>query len=124
MIQFNLKEYLENPNRKVVTREGKPVRILCTDKKCEGCSVYPVVALIDFGYSELSAYFTEDGTYDSVPSGLDLFFKPVKKEGYIYIYQDELGNRYTSEIVYDTQEEAILGGCKDVLDTIKITWEE
>ena len=33
MKQFNLKEYLENPKEEVVTREGNPVRIICTDKK-------------------------------------------------------------------------------------------
>jgi hypothetical protein len=42
MKQFNLEEYLANPSRKVVTREGRSARIICTDAK-EG---YPVVALI------------------------------------------------------------------------------
>ena len=31
--QFNLEEYLANPNRKVMTRNGDPVRIICTDRK-------------------------------------------------------------------------------------------
>lgn len=34
MEQFNLDEYLKNPDRKIVTRDGcYAVRILCTDKK-------------------------------------------------------------------------------------------
>lgn len=33
MRPFNLKEYLANPSRKVITRGGKPVRIICTDFK-------------------------------------------------------------------------------------------
>ena len=34
MTQFNLEEYIKNPSRKVVTREGRNVnRILCTDMK-------------------------------------------------------------------------------------------
>ena len=60
MKQFNLKEYLENPKEEVVTREGDPVRIICTDKKWDtecshsGCSI---VALVDFGFAELKEAF-------------------------------------------------------------------
>ena len=32
MKQFSLEEYLKNPKRKVITRGGRPVRIICTDK--------------------------------------------------------------------------------------------
>ena len=46
MKPFNLEEYLANPSRKVVTREGKPARIICTDVK--GAS-YSVLALVDKG---------------------------------------------------------------------------
>ena len=42
MKQFNLDEFKKNPNRKVVTRSGLPVRVICTDKMGE----YPVVALV------------------------------------------------------------------------------
>lgn len=35
MKQFNLKEYLKDPNKKVVTRDGKNVRIICTDRQEE-----------------------------------------------------------------------------------------
>ena len=31
MKQFNLDEYLKNPNRKVITRDGHDVRIVLTD---------------------------------------------------------------------------------------------
>lgn len=33
MEQFSLKKYLKNPDRKVVTRDGRDVRIICTDRK-------------------------------------------------------------------------------------------
>ena len=33
MKQFSLEKWLENPSRKVVTRRGNPVRIICTDRK-------------------------------------------------------------------------------------------
>lgn len=32
MKQFNLDEYLKNPSRRVVTRDGRNVRIICTDR--------------------------------------------------------------------------------------------
>ena len=31
MKQFTVEEYQKNPNRKVITRDGKSVRIVCTD---------------------------------------------------------------------------------------------
>ena len=31
MKRFNLQEYRINPSRKAVTRDGHPVRIICTD---------------------------------------------------------------------------------------------
>ena len=30
MKQFNLNEYLANPQRKIITRDGRPVRIIST----------------------------------------------------------------------------------------------
>lgn len=33
MRQFNLQEFIDNPSRKVVTRDGRKVRIICTDRK-------------------------------------------------------------------------------------------
>ena len=50
MKPFNLKAYLENPYRKVVTRDGRTVRIICTNGKLfspgADDSIYPVVALV------------------------------------------------------------------------------
>ena len=31
MKQFNLEEYLKNPSRKVITRDGREARIMCTE---------------------------------------------------------------------------------------------
>ena len=44
MKPFNLEEYLKNPDKKVVTRDGRNVRIICTDRRD---SVYPIVVLIE-----------------------------------------------------------------------------
>ena len=42
MKHFSLKEYLKNPARKVVTREGNPVEIIYTD----GEGRRPITALV------------------------------------------------------------------------------
>ena len=47
MKQFNLDEYLKFPSRKIVTRDGREARILCTD----GEASYAIVAFIE-GKSE------------------------------------------------------------------------
>ena len=43
MKAFNLKEYLKNPSRKVVTRDGRNVTIHCTNLD----GIFPVVAEIE-----------------------------------------------------------------------------
>ena len=43
MKEFNLNEYLKNPSQKVVTRDGRVVRIVCTDVKGE----YPILVYIE-----------------------------------------------------------------------------
>lgn len=42
MKQFDLQEYLKNPQKKIVTRDGERARIICTDRNPN----YPIVALV------------------------------------------------------------------------------
>ena len=56
MKPFNLEKYLANPTRKVVTREGKPARIICTNVKG---SSYSVLALVDKGDYEAPTIYTK-----------------------------------------------------------------
>ena len=119
MKEFNLDEYLKNPKRKVVTRDGKPVKILCTNL----VSDKPVTAQIDgTGYS-LS--YTKDGKCSLCQNSIDdLFFKPEKHKGWVNIYKYGRGKYITSEVVYTKKEDAIMGKNKNYLTTIKIEWEE
>ena len=81
MKAFNLEEYLKNPSRKVVTRDGRKVRILCTDAKTE----YPVIALVErsSGAYEEAISYTRGGHYLSYESSRvnDLFFAPKSTKG-------------------------------------------
>ena len=81
MKPFNLKEYLANPSKKIVTREGKPAKILYTDVRGK----YPVIALVEHyqGTFDVIFSFTKDGKWctDGTNSNKDLFFAPEKHEG-------------------------------------------
>ena len=60
MKPFSLDEYLKNPSKKVVTKEGKTVkRILCTDARGN----YPVVALIEEGCYDNALSYTKKASY-------------------------------------------------------------
>ena len=124
MKEFNLTEYLKNPSQKVVTRDGRSVRIICTDYKSD----YPIIGLVTIEENKELAYnFQKNGEYyfTNEESSLDLFFAPVKREGWINLFKDkELpfinGDVYKNE--EDAKEEAM--GETDYVATIKIEWEE
>ena len=106
MKPFNLKEYIEDPTLKVVTREGKSVRIICTDKQ----NKYPVVALIMDNGVEETVNFTKDGlVLERDITKYDLFFVPEKKEGWMILYAANDNNHmpYPDTTIYKTKEEAI-----------------
>ena len=123
MKQFNLNEYLKNPSQKIVTRDGRVVRIICTNAKCGKC---PIVGLV---FNEEQA---EEETYNFMENGkffpdqdwfLDLFFAPTKKEGWINIYSEQ-EYRHPGENIFATKEDAIKYKDINYIATIKIEWEE
>ena len=123
MKKFNLKEYLANPSKKIVTREGKPVRIICTDVK--GIS-YSVLALVDKGDYEVPTLYTKKGEYnlETTECSYDLFFAPEKHEGWVNVYKSGFGWSLGTSI-WQTEEEAKKWvGTTDYATTIKIEWEE
>ena len=126
MKQFNLKEYLENPSRQVVTRNGLPVRIICTDAK----DTFPIIGLVK-GYcgTEYANRFKENGehtdNYSHIKSPFDLFFAPVKKEGWVNIYYNVCGTVSTDTTVFPTKEFAQASRkYQHYIDTVHIEWEE
>ena len=125
MEQFNLEKYLANPSLNVVTRDGRKVRIICTDMKS---TTYPVVALIENGsdYEQLIT-FSKNGEYAvNESSRSDLFFASEKGEGWINVYRNsDSGHVYTGA-AYDSKEDAEKRKAFDenYVTTIKIEWEE
>ena len=123
MKQFNLEEYLKNPSRKVVTRDGRNVRILCTDAKGD----YPIVTLIETpdDFIEFVSKFKKNGRFlvGDNDSNLDLFFAPKKHERWINLYKED-DNIYASINTFKTKEEAEALSCSSCIATVKVEWEE
>ena len=123
MKQFNLGEYLKNPSRKVVTRDGRNVRVLCTNAKGD----YPIVALIATldGSIEFVCKFKKDGHFldnDDNNSNLDLFFVPEKHERWVNLYKEN-DNIYASMDTFKTKEKAEALSCSSCIATVKVEWE-
>ena len=119
MKAFSLGEYLKNPARKVETRDGRKVRILCTDFNNPD---FPVICGVESSTNEQLCSFTRDGSYfigESSPC--DLCFAPEKHEGWVNVYRDFDGLMCGS--VFATEEDA-KHNAKTAIATVKIDWEE
>ena len=127
MKQFDLKEYLANPSRKVVTRDGRNARIICTDRRDLN---FPIIALIEniSGGGEKACSYTKDGRhYTDCSDIFDLFFATEKHEGWVNLYK--LANKdcvyYTGGIFNSKAEAENKRGTSELcVTTIKIEWEE
>ena len=125
MKQFNLEEYLKNPSKKVVTRDGRSVRIICTDRVDND---YTVLALVMTDNQEDMYSYTANGqNLRNRINDIDLFFAPEKHEGWLNLFKDTLGIIYGG-IVYTSKDEAKEEehptDKESHVATIKIEWEE
>ena len=126
MEQFSLEKYLANPSRKVVTRDGRRARIICTDAMGD----YPLIALVEAhdGTAEQANSFTSKGSYYiGEISNNDLFFDLEKHEGWVNIYKSKYDG-YESSQVYqrkeDAESEKYINDSDVYIATVKIEWEE
>ena len=118
MKAFSLEEYLKNQKRKVVTRNGRSARIICTDAKGN----YPIVVLIEEGGYDNALSYTKDGKlYVGETNDYDLFFAPEKHEGWVNVYRDF--DDVMCGSVFATEEDAKCKA-KTAIATVRIEWEE
>lgn len=106
MKEFNLE--LVKQGKKVTTRSGHEVRIICTDFKDKGNT--PILALLKEKEEEkevLHFYTSKGKVFDDKESALDLFIE--EDDEWVNIYQEN-GRYRISESPYLTQREAIYGG--------------
>ena len=127
MEQFSLEKYLANPSRRLVTRDGCPVRILCTDKKSYNEQIVGLI-MGDNGMEFISTWTQQGKSFFNSDTPNDLFFAPEKHEGYVNVYRSldkdcayYLGNIYNSKA---EAEDARENKKFKYIDTIKIEWEE
>lgn len=124
LLPFDLCKYI-NEKRKLCTRSGKSVRILCTDLKND---MYKIVAAVSYTEGEFARMYTETGFIrkDEYETDDDLMMLPIKKEGWVNIYKTSLveGCRIVNKKIYPTEEEALKRKGGNCIDTIKIKWEE
>lgn len=129
MEQFSLEEYLKKPSRKVVTRDGRSARIICTDMKnsCPICSDFSIVTLISDDKGEFILTYKEDGRLSSDDNDFDLFFLPEKKSVWVFLYKnsDNESGRSIVTVSCQTREQAEqrMKEC-DGFSLTEITWEE
>lgn len=126
MKQFSLDEYIANSSKKVVTRDGRAVKIICTDAKGN----FPVIGLIaDDASSESPHSFTKNGKYwnnqnERADSPLDLFFASEKHERWINLYKIGSEGYSLGANIYIDKEHAETVAGRNCVATIKIEWEE
>ena len=90
MEQFSLEKYLENPSRKVVTRDGKEVTIEKTDIHIHGMS-----HMILGKYSDIYEIWHSNGriNYTGSDCNLDIFFADKEED-----------NEFTREGLWDSEK--------------------
>ena len=123
MRKFNLEE--AKAGKAVVTRTGRPVRILCFDAKGSD----PIVGLIELDFTSYASTYNESGIFrEGVESEQDLFMKSEKKEGYIFF---ELSEVYKKTGIIETfgvfesfEDASELANSYNNPIISKITWKE
>ena len=122
MEKFSLEKYLANPSRKVVTRGGYPVRIICTDARDNNC---PIIALVsrEDGTEDVFMYMKQGTVFDSEPDAFDLFFIPEKHERWVNLYKSESGEYSLGAICISKEHAEVMAG-RECIATVKVEWEE
>ena len=126
MEQFSLEKYLAIPSRKVVTRKGYPVRILCTDRNLPTEEIVGLIMNND-GSEEVFSWNKQGKRFSLIDesSMRDLFFAPEKHEGWVNVIRDMVHNEvYCGNMIYASKEEAERIANNATLATAKIEWEE
>ena len=126
MKPFNLEEYLANPSKKIITRDGRNVRIICTDREGD-CPIVALVEKHDQTIDIVEGIFTypKSGIFmNSVPSDVDLFFDSKKHECWVNVYMN--CNERSLGALHSSKKDAleVAKANDNYVATVKIEWEE
>ena len=122
MKPFNLNEYLANPKKKIVTRDGRSVKIYCTNYH----PPQPIIAEVE-GCDYATSFSSDGKYYRNRDSTDDLFFAPENREGYVNIFANPDGsNSLWDSRIYKSKEDAEDAGKGLAMykSSVKIEWEE
>ena len=125
MREFNLE--LAKQGHPVCTRDGRKVRIVCTDYKSIGINRdRPILALIEQeDDTEEVVAFKNNGSFGALGiSDYDLMMASVKHEGWANVYSDT--GYHLDKDIWEFEENAIEIGKEfpDYVATVKIEWED
>ena len=110
---------------KLVTRDGRPARIICWDLKCD---MYPIVAVFLNKHDEedIETYTTSGKCVNDYDDSLDLFMAPTTVERWVNVYKKE--NEYYYGRYYGSEQEALENYQEyqnaKYIATAKLSWEE
>lgn len=110
MEQFSLEKYLENPSRKVVTRDERDVRIICTDRKTSNSTNVIGLAKNPYDVEQLLVCNT-DGQDVYKENQNDLFFADDDE-------LTEFENKLFS-VISEIWQNYLLGREIDIAETVK-----
>lgn len=125
--QLNLKSFdlqKARDGKPVCTRDGRKARIICFDTKGDPC---PIIALVEENGLESAYHYDKNGQNAYKKSGLDLMMLPEKKEGWVNIVRGSNGKSHMGRGIFQSKEEAeyaIKEFSDNLIDTIKVSWEE
>lgn len=117
---------MANPKRKVVTRDGRNVRIVCTDRQ-GGDRPILILCFESDGIERCFSCFPNGRRYVDIDSCMDLFFAPEKRSGWINLLRNSCGEVFISSTYpYEDEKTTKLEASNrsNVVATCKITWEE
>ena len=109
-----------DPTKPVRTRDGRPARIICTDRR----GPFPIVALLkSYGGEEVRSY-DQNGQFADRGPGVanDLLNIPEKIEGYVNVYRASTGGLIGT--LYSARAWADAATQPDRIACLKISGEE
>lgn len=114
-------------NKPVMTRDGKPARIICTDRK--GSSHILVALVEEDGRESFWSYRADGQKFEDRQGPLDLVNVPTAHTGWIHIYKMPSGIYLATGEIFESHAKALAflekaGGPICCVDTIKISWKD
>ena len=114
----------------VCTRDGRKARIICFDRIT--CDDYSKIVACVTTYDGKDEYVLTYGINGYIvnsqhPKDEDLMMLPEKKEGWANVMRGNGNKPYVGNDIYETKEKAEQGALRftsELIDTVRICWEE